>query len=249
MRIQMLERHRKIHTGERPYRWTLCLSTNILNWFIFQVRQMWWGIYSKWGFKATYPKTQNQWGHPYGGGKTADRGTEKALWIVWSKVPRSRRPEKTSQISCGHQRLCLRILRESVWIKEGDGLAHQRCASWGKELPLQGMRKTVWSTHNFESSHAESYRRASISGLLHNTFVYSHAISLQCDYCNAGFKEKRNLQNHIAKSHPNSYMFKEENSFSEKDERMQQYEDSTSSQEFSYSTPLLLGLNQTWLVC
>ena len=167
MRIQMLERHRKIHTGERPYRWTLCLSTNILNWFIFQVRQVWWGIYSKWGFKATHPTTQNKWGHPHGGGKTTDRGTEKALWIVWSKVPRSRRPEKTSQISCGYQRLCLRILRESVWIKEGDGLAHQRRAFRGKELPVQGMRKTVWSTHNFESSHAESYRRASISGFLH----------------------------------------------------------------------------------
>ena len=73
-------------------------------------------------------------------------------------------------------------------------------------------------------------------------------MSLQCDYCNAGFKEKRNMQNHIAKSHPNSYMFKEENSSSEKDESsstMQQYEDSTSSQEFNYNTPLLLGLNQT----
>merc|ERR1712037_530804 len=63
----------------------------------------------------------------------------------------------------------------------------------------------------------------------------------QCEFCNAGFKEKRNLQNHIAKSHPNSYTFKEEYSSSEKDERVQQYEDSTPSQEFSYSTPLLLG--------
>ena len=58
-----------------------------------------------------------------------------------------------------------------------------------------------------------------------------HIIPLQCDYCNSGFKEKRNLQNHIAKSHPNSYMFKEENSSSERDgstSTMQQYEDSTS---------------------
>ena len=34
---------------------------------------------------------------------------------------------------------------------------------------------------------------------------------LQCDFCDAGFKEKRNLQNHISKSHPNSFVFKEEN--------------------------------------
>ena len=110
---------------------------------------------------------------------------------MWSKVPRSRRPEKTSQISCGYQRLCLRILRESVWIKEGDGLAHQRRAFRGKELPVQGMRKTVWSTHNFESSHAESYRRASISGLL-PLFNKSILMQFLCSVIIAMLDSRRN---------------------------------------------------------
>ena len=131
---------------------------------------------------------------------------------MWPEVPRSWSPEKASQITRRHQRLCLWYLWQDIRVKESHGLAHQCYTSWRKELPMQGVWKTIWSIYYIKSAHVESHRGTSISGVKHfKRWKNIDPRYLQCDFCDAGFKEKRNLQNHISKSHPNSFVFKEEN--------------------------------------
>ena len=147
VRQQILDKHVKMHTGERPFRWfvnSLIITVVVHTIKLWQVWPVWWGFYPGWGSKETRPETQDQRGHPHRGRKATAWTGKKALRVLWSKICRSKCLKKAPEIPYGYQGLCLYRVRKSILWEKSKRQPLQHCALRGEELSLWPLWEAVW---------------------------------------------------------------------------------------------------------
>ena len=139
---QILDKHVKIHTGKRPFRWFVKKLLNINK--LWQVWPMWWRFHPGWRSKETHPETQDQRGHPHRGGKGTTWNGQKTMRALWSKIRRWRCLEKAPEIPYGYQGLCVYWVRKRILREKSQRQPLQHCALRGEELSLWTVWKDVW---------------------------------------------------------------------------------------------------------
>ena len=132
---QILDKHVKIHTGKRPFRWFVKKLLNINK--LWQVWPMWWRFHPGWRSKETHPETQDQRGHAHRGGKGTTWNGQKTMRALWSKIRRWRCLEKAPEIPYGYQGLCVYWVRKRILREKSQRQPLQHCALGVKNFPCE----------------------------------------------------------------------------------------------------------------
>ena len=107
VRQQILDKHVKMHTGERPFRWFVNSLIAVYMIKLWQVWPVWWGFHPGRRSEETRPETQDQRGHPYRGGEATAWTGKKAVRVLRPEICRSQCLKKAFEIPYGYQGLCL----------------------------------------------------------------------------------------------------------------------------------------------